>query len=119
MLIVIGADGATMNSQVAKRFGHANYYLIYNSETKEVESVGNSQTEHKHNNLSQFVEIGVKGFIVGNIGPYAFNIVNTETSKVYLARKMSAIEAVNKLITGELALLSEPTAKKSIDHDHH
>ena len=122
MLILIGADGNNLESSVAKRFGHADYYILYNSDTKSFAVDANSEEEHNHENLYDYLDKGVKAFIVGNIGPHAFEIINTPKSKVYLARKMSGQEAVDKLLKGELQQLSEPTAKRSIghgDHEHH
>lgn len=118
MLLLIGSDGNSLNSQVAKRFGHANYFVLFNTETKSFEAFENSAEEHNHDNLYDFLQKGVEVFIVGNIGPHAFQIINTPKSKVYLARRMSVSESVKKFITGELEYLTEPTVKKSIGHRH-
>jgi len=121
MLILIGADSDNLTSPVAKRFGHANYYIVYNTETKYFEAVENIKGRHHHENLLEFLKKGVETFIAGNIGPHAFEIINTEKSKVYLARKMSVQEAIDKFLKGELLQLNEPTVKKSIGHGnkHH
>ena len=116
MLLLIGSDGNTLESSIAKRFGHAEYYILYNTNSKEFEAVKNEHEGHNHENLEEFLEKGVEVFIVGNIGPHAFEIVNTPKSKVYLARKMKVSDAVNKFLDSELQLLTEPTAKKSIGH---
>lgn len=118
MLILIGSDGDKLESLISKRFGHANYFIKYNTETKSFETIGNSEEEHNHDNLQKFIDDGVSAFIVGNIGPHAFEIINTQKSKVYLARKMSVQEAIEKYLKGELQQLTEPTAKKSIGHEH-
>jgi len=118
MLILIGADGCNLQSQVARRFGHAAFFITYDTETKVVTTYENNNLEHDHSNLFAFLEKGVGAFIVGNIGPHAFKIVNTSLSKVYLARKMSVQEAVDKFSREELKQLSEPTAKRSIGHIH-
>jgi predicted Fe-Mo cluster-binding NifX family protein len=119
MLILLGSDGNNLESLVAKRFGHANYYILFNSESQSFNAFENNDEGHNHDNLRNFLDKGVEVFIVGNIGPYAFEIINTPKSKVYLARKMLVREAIKKFIKGELLQLSEPTAKRSIDHGHH
>lgn len=119
MLILLGSDGNNLESPIAKRFGHANYYILFNSEYQSFDVFKNNEEEHDHNNLRNFLEKGVEAFIVGNIGPYAFEIINTQNSKVHLARKMLVKEAIEKFIKGELLQLSEPTAKTSIEHGHH
>jgi predicted Fe-Mo cluster-binding NifX family protein len=118
MLILIGSDGNKLDSPVAKRFGHANYFILFNTETKNFEAYENLNEEHNHDNLYDFLEKGVEVFIVGNIGPHAFEIIDTPKSQVYLARKMSISESINRFISGELECLAEPTVKKSIGHKH-
>ncbi|MGA9294485.1 MAG: NifB/NifX family molybdenum-iron cluster-binding protein [Ignavibacteriaceae bacterium] len=118
MLILIGSDGNNLDSPVAKRFGHANYFILFNTEAKNYEAFKNLAEEHNHDNLSDFLQNGIEVFIVGNIGPHAFEIINTPKSKVYLARKMSVSESINRFISGELEYLTEPTLKKSIRHKH-
>ena len=119
MLVLIGADGNNLESQIAKKFGHAEYYLLYDTENQKLEAFENIEEGHNHNNLQSFLDNGVEAFIVGNIGPHAFEIINTPKSKVFLARKMSGQEAVDKLLNDELQQLSEPTAKRSIGHGQH
>ena len=118
MLILIGSDGNKLDSQIAKRFGHTEYLIQYNTETKAFEVFVNNEDGHDHDNLQEFLDKGVEAFIVGNIGPHAFEIIDTTKSKVYLARKMSIQEAIDKFIKGELKHLIEPTAKESIGHGH-
>jgi len=55
-------------------------------------------------------------FIVGNVGPYASEVINTPKSKVYPARKMTVQQAIKKYLDNELEQLTEPKAKKSIRH---
>ena len=118
MVILIGADGNKLESPVAKRFGHAEYLIKYNTDSKSFEAFLNNEEGHNHDNLQEFLDNGVEAFIVGNIGPHAFEIINTPGSKVYLARKMSVQEAIDKFLKEELKLLTEPTAKQSIGHGH-
>lgn len=118
MLVVIGSDGDTLESKVAKRFGHANYFVRYDTNTKSLESFKNLTEGHNHENLQEFLDMGVEAFIVGNIGPHAFQIINTPKSYVFLARKMSLSEAIEKLQQNSLEHLTEPTVKHSINQRH-
>lgn len=118
MIITIGAEGANLNDAVAKRFGHANYYIIYNTNDNTFEAVKNEDEDHTHSNLYELIDKGTEVFIVGNIGPYAFEIIN-ENRDVYLARKMTVQEAINKFKKGELKKLTKPTAKNSIGEGRH
>lgn len=116
MKIFIGADSPELTSKIAKRFGHANFYLIFNQQAKDIEVISNSEHDEKHQILIDAVNNGVETFVVGNIGPHAFNILKKENIKIYLARKMTVKEAIEKLEKSELESLTEPTVKKSIDH---
>lgn len=116
MLILIGSEGKDLNSKVSMRFGHSSYFLIYDTETRSLETYENAGHSEKHEELRKLIEKGVEAVIVGNIGPHAFEAVNTPKSKVYLARKITVNEAIEKLLKGELQQLHEPTAKKSIGH---
>ena len=118
MLITVAADENSLESNVAKRFGHANFYLTYNTETGNHEAIINADHDHSHSMLYNLLDKGTEVFIVGNIGPHAFEIIKTETTKVFLARKMTVQEAIRKYMDGELQELTEPTVKKSINHSH-
>lgn len=121
MLILISADGNTLGSEVSKRFGHACYYIVYNTESELFDALRNDheheseiESEDEHANLRHFLDEGVKAFIVGNIGPQAFRTVKTPATKVYLARKMTVGESIKKFLNNQLTELTEPTAKRSI-----
>jgi len=116
MLLLIASVSNNMESYIAKRFGHANYYILYDTETKDINALVNNREEHNHANLKIFLDKGVEAFIVGNIGPSAFKIINTSKSKVYLARKMTVQQAIDNFLRDELQQLFEPTVKKSIGH---
>ena len=118
MLILVGSDGNSLESPVAKRFGHANYFILFNMETKTFEAFENIAEEHNHDNLQNFLDNGVEAFIVGNVGPHAFEIINTSKSKAYLARKMNVSDSIKKLLNEELEPLTNPTINKSPGHKH-
>jgi predicted Fe-Mo cluster-binding NifX family protein len=119
MLICIGSDENNLEGQVAKRFGHANYLILFNTETKNFESFINNNEGHNHDNLQEYLDKGVRVFIVGNIGPHAFEILKSGGSKVYLARKMNSVEALTAFNNDELKELLEPTVKKSMGNGKH
>jgi len=116
MLIVIGSDGISLNDKVAKRFGHAEYYIKYDTETNKFEAIKNNDEDHTHSELENMVDEGVEVFIVGNVGPHAFDILNESGTEVYLARKMTIEEAIDNYKSQSLQKLTEPTVKKSINH---
>ena len=119
MLICIGSDESNLKGKVARRFGHANYLIVYNTETKHYEAYLNNNQEHNHDNLPGYLEKGVRIYIVGNIGPHAFEILASGGAEIYLARKIAVEEAISLYAGGKLQKLFEPTAKKNIGHGKH
>lgn len=131
MIICLTAENNTMESPIAKRFGHAPWFLLYNTETRTFVPMKNENAEghhsvkkHKHNHhehpfIKDLQEYGAEIFIVGNIGPQAFNELNIPGVEVFHARKMTAGEALEMFQQGKLKKLDEPTAKKSIGHGKH
>jgi predicted Fe-Mo cluster-binding NifX family protein len=118
MKVLIAANGPTLDSAVAKRFGHAAYYLYVNSETGQTQVIDNREHhDEPHAIIPAMVGQGVEVFITGNIGPNAFRLARALHRPVALARKMSAGQSLDKLQSGELELLSAPTLKRSV-HDH-
>lgn len=119
MLILISSDGNNLESAIAKRFGHSNYFILFNTETKTYESFVNNNEGHNHDNLQEYLDKGVRSFIVGNIGPNAFDILKSSGSRVYLARKMKAAQAIELFNKSGLQELFEPTIRNSIEHGKH
>ena len=115
MKILFATDGKTLESKIAKRFGHANYYLIYNSESKELDARANPGHNDDHSSLVDLAKEGVTDFIVGNIGPNAFRVLDKAKAKIYLGRKYIANEALNKFLNSKLEQLTKPTLKRSIE----
>ena len=115
MKILLATDGETLESKIAKRFGHANYYLIYDSDTKKIDARTNHGHDNTHSNLLELANEGVTDFIIGNIGPNAFKVLNKAETKIYLARKYTAIEALDRFFNSELEKLTKPTLKRSIE----
>jgi len=115
MKVLIAADNDSLDSRVAKRFGHANYYLIVDTATQDMDVLENSDHSHNHAIIKTIADKGVEICIVGNIGPHAFELINSLNIKVALSRKSTANEAIKNLLNNKLKLLSESTVKKSIN----
>lgn len=125
MKVLIAANGPTLDSPVAKRFGHAPYYLVVDSATRELQVIENrEQDDDTHAIIPHLAGQGAEVFVTGNIGPHAFQLIQSLQRQVALARRMPAGEALDKLQRGELELLNAPTVKHSQhdlrgDHAHH
>lgn len=109
----IASDGMEPESKVAKRFGQAEYILVYDADSKNYRAIKNIK-EHSHKNLDEIAGSGINNFIVGNIGPNSYYTLKSLDCKIFLARNKTAAEAVSLFLSGGLKELSEPTVKQSI-----
>ena len=114
MKILLATESNTLESKIAKRFGEAPYYLIYNSETKEIEPRVNPGHDDNHSGLIDLVNEGVLYYIIGNTGPNAFNVLNDRNAKLYLARGAMAKDALDAFLNNKLEILTKSTLKKPI-----
>jgi len=115
MKILFTTDGETIESKIAKRFGEAKFYLVYNTETKEIDAQINDGHDDNHSSLIKLAKDGVTTFIVGNCGPNAFKVVRKHNARLFLARMMTAKDALEKFNNNELKELLEPTLKRKIN----
>jgi len=114
MKILLATEGDNPESKIAKRFGEAPYYLIYDTGTNKVTPTVNHGHDDNHSGLIKLVEDGVLHYIVGNTGPNAFNVLNERGAKLYLARGMVAREALEAYQNGKLKILTQATLKRPI-----
>lgn len=75
----------------------------------------NSGHDEGHSKLIDLTHEGVSDFVVGNIGPRAFEVLNKMNCKIYLARDNKAGDALKKLKNNVLIQLFKPTLKNSIE----
>jgi predicted Fe-Mo cluster-binding NifX family protein len=114
MKILLATDGNSLKSSIAKRFGEAPYYLIYDSETKKTEARINQGHDDNHSALIDLVNEGILHYIIGNTGPNAFDVLNELGAKLYLERGIAAENALNSFLNNEIEPLTKATLKKPI-----
>lgn len=114
MKILLATEGDSLKSKIAKRFGEAPYYLIYDSETKRTKARINPGHDDNHSALIDLINEGVLHYIIGNTGPNAFDVLNNLDAKLYLARGVVAEEALNSFLNDEIKPLTKATLKRPI-----
>lgn len=114
MKILLATDGDSLKNKIAKRFGEAPYYLIYDSETKKTETRVNPGHDDNHSALIDLVNEGVLHYIVGNTGPNAFDVLNNLGAKLYLARGLVAEEGLKSFLNNKIEPLTKATLKRPI-----
>jgi len=115
MKVLIATDGKTLESNVSKRFGKAEWYLIVDSDTNEIEQFPNLTIGDHHDIIPKAVDRGVSAVITGNVGPRSFELLSYHRLQIALARTMRAHDAIEWLKQGKLRILDAPTMRKNIE----
>jgi len=106
MKIMITARGDNLNSPVDERFGRAEVFIIYDSETGEFEAVKNPFLNSQGGvgiSAAKFaVEKGVDTLISGSFGPNALEVLRASSIELYKAEDGTVKENINKLTQGKL-----------------
>jgi predicted Fe-Mo cluster-binding NifX family protein len=115
MKICITAKEDNLDSELDPRFGRAQNYLIYDSETKEVQVVPNSNIEATGGAgvaASQLMaDLGVEAVISGNFGPNAANGLKALNINMYTSPEEAINKVLEKYAAGELTQVANATVE--------
>jgi len=106
MKIAIPLTEKSETGQMSDRFGRSTYYLIYDSETSEIEIIDNPAVQARGGAGIQAVQflvsLGVNAVIAPEVGPNAFKVLRGSNTKIYKGIKTSAKELIEKWEKNEL-----------------
>jgi len=109
MIIAIASAGVNLSSEVAERFGRAEYFIIYNTETKEFKAIKNTSKDDVSGAGQKAIKTlynnNVKEAIVPEFGPKAKVAAKEFEIKGYLYGEYKTVEAAIKAY--ESGLLEE------------
>ncbi|MCF7810766.1 hypothetical protein K9N50_07225 [bacterium] len=114
MTFLIAAASPDLKAKIAKRFGHAPYYLIVDSESLNFTVINGARENEPSFDLSHFMNMGIDAFILGNIGPGAFNNLTKFGLPIYSCHGMIVTEAVKDVQSGKIQALLNPTMNRSV-----
>lgn len=103
----MGKDG--LKEKVHNHFGSAEYFTIYNTETKDVEVIDNSGKEHAHGACQPLKAVAgydIDIVLTSGMGKRAINKINAGGIKIYKLEGDIVEEAVQKFEAGELQELT-------------
>jgi predicted Fe-Mo cluster-binding NifX family protein len=98
-----------INSAVYGHFGSAPVFVMVDTESGSVVSVGNRDMIHVHGACNPIAAIGGKGVeavVVGGIGAGALNRLNAEGIQVYASRAETVSKNIDLLKEGKLPALT-------------
>ncbi len=102
-------DRDNQNAKPYSHFGSAPFFLIYETETEQVEILDNRNHKHEHGNCSPMdalADLQVKGIIVSGIGGRAIEQLTHLGITVYQSCCGSISENLKALVQGKLARFS-------------
>lgn len=98
-----------VNSAVYGHFGSAPAFVMVDTESGNVATVGNRDMIHAHGACNPIMAIGGKGVdavVVGGIGAGALNRLNAEGIQVYASVAQTVAQNVDLLKEGKLPVLT-------------
>jgi len=113
MKIAITARGTTLDAPVDQRFGRAETFVVFDTETRETSAVRNdrgaSASEGAGVQAAEVVSrLGAELVITGHCGPRAFSALEAAGIKVVMGGGGTVSEAIGRLTTGELHPATAP-----------
>jgi len=87
MKICFSASGENEKSMLNARFGRCPYFLVFDTDSKQWQTVNNrAAAEFRGAGVSaaqKVADLGCQIIVTGNMGPNAFNVMNTSDIKIY------------------------------------
>lgn len=120
MKYLISSEGNTPESSVSSHFGRAPYFLIYDDETRTLESKTNGDGVDPHLVIRDAAKAGIGKMICGAIGPHAYQVAERFNVEVCIVSGIPVAEAVKLASEGKLPVTAGPTVQHHHGHgDHH
>ncbi|WP_425446927.1 NifB/NifX family molybdenum-iron cluster-binding protein [Dethiothermospora halolimnae] len=115
MKICFSSTGASLDSTLDNRFGRCRYFVLFDSDSREVTAIENKGVNSPHGAgvaaATQISNENVDVIVTCNMGPNAMDIINTSGSKIYEG-KLDTLENNFKLLESkDLEELKRPGAK--------
>ena len=112
MNIAVTSCGKDLPAPLDSRFGRAAGFLIYDTDTKDVQVIDNAQNLNAAQGAGiqagqTVVNAGANALITGHCGPKAFRVLQAAGIKVYNCNAATVAEALQQYADGKLQPASE------------
>ena len=116
MKIAVSISSQGPSSRVDPRFGRAKAFWVYDTVTGQGRTVDNMQSVNAPQGAGiqaaqTVVNAGVEAVITGNCGPKAFRVLSAAGIKLFTAIDVTAAEAVEALVSGQLVQSDSATVE--------
>ncbi|MBN1155539.1 NifB/NifX family molybdenum-iron cluster-binding protein [candidate division KSB1 bacterium] len=111
MNLCITAYGAELTSKIDPRFGRAEYYIFYDTDTDDFRAHQNVESNTMHGAGIQAGQLmssnNVQAVVTGQVGPNAFQTLQAAGIKIYHAGDMTVAEAIEDFKNDKLPLTTD------------
>lgn len=111
MKIAISSTGPDLKSNVDSRFGRCQYFIIFDTETKEFEAVSNEAISVSGGAGIQSAQLvkdkGAEVLLTGNVGPNAMSTLSAAKIGVAVGVSGDVKSAIDKYLTGVYKLAEQ------------
>ncbi len=112
MKVAITSTGKELDSNLDRRFGRCGYFLVVDTDSKDVEIIDNSAIAAGGGAgiaaAQQLIDRKVNVLITGNVGPNAFQTLNGAGVNIYTGQIGRISELVDLFEKGELERTDAP-----------
>ena len=112
MKIAISSSGQALDSQVDQRFGRAEYFIVVETESMELEVIDNDNNAGSGGagigTAKLLVDADVQAVLTGNCGPNAQKTLSAAGIKLYTGVSGTISDAIESFKAGKLSETLEP-----------
>jgi predicted Fe-Mo cluster-binding NifX family protein len=113
MKIVITATGDQVDQPFNPRFGRADYFILFDTETQKSDSFSNPAADARGGAGPQAVQFlsnkGAEVVISGRYGPSAFTALEAAGIKAYIAKDGTVNDILQQFLDGQLEQVGSAT----------
>ncbi|WP_035589020.1 NifB/NifX family molybdenum-iron cluster-binding protein [Hippea jasoniae] len=110
MKVLLTARGDNLDAKMDERFGRADYFIVYDTDSKEFEAIKNPHINDQGGvgiSVAKFVlQKGVDAVVSGSYGPNALDVLRTGDLKLYSTKGGSVKENIELLEEGKLEIFN-------------
>ncbi len=112
MKVAITTAGDNLGAALDSRFGRAARFLIYDTDSKDFQSIDNAQNLNAAQGAGiqaaqTVANTGANALITGHCGPKAFRVLEAAGIKVYNCQAATVADALRQFDEGKLLVASE------------
>ena len=115
MKICVTSQGSALDSQVDPRFGRCLFFLVVETDTMKFEAVRNSDAQVTGGAGVQsgkvIAEKGAKVLLTGNVGPNAYQILQTAGIEVITGASGTVKETIDMYVSGKMKPADRPNVE--------